>query len=161
MRLFLVQHGEARPEDVDPQRHLTPKGLGDVTGVAEFLRPLDLRVAAVWHSGKHRARQTAEVLAAAVSPKARAEPREGLAPKDPVAPVRKQIERTSDDLMIVGHQPFLGRLAASLVTGHESREVVGFRYAGVVCLERDEGGDWRVAWMVVPELLVRGRPGED
>lgn len=156
MRLYLVQHGEARPETVDPQRHLTDKGLHEVTRVAEFLRPLKLPVAAVWHSGKPRARQTAEVLAAALSAREGVVRREGLAPKDPAGPVRGAVGRAAEDLMIVGHLPSLGRLAALLVAGDESREVVAFRYGGVACLERDDGGgggDWKVAWMVTPDLL--------
>jgi phosphohistidine phosphatase len=154
MRLYLVQHGEARPEAVDPQRHLTDQGVRDTEKVADFLRPLSLSVAEVWHSGKPRARQTAELLAAAFSAREGVIHREGLAPKDPAGPVREAVEQSARDLMIVGHLPFLGKLAASLVVGDEARDVLAFRYAGVVCLERDDGGrDWKVAWMIAPDLL--------
>lgn len=67
MRLYLVQHGEAQPENVDPQRHLTEQGQRAVQKVAEFLRPLSLSVSAIWHSGKPRAQQTAEILSRAIS----------------------------------------------------------------------------------------------
>jgi phosphohistidine phosphatase len=48
----LVQHGEAKSEEEDPQRRLTDKGIGEVQNVAEVLRPLKLAVDAIWHSDK-------------------------------------------------------------------------------------------------------------
>ena len=44
MRIYLVQHGEAKSEEEDPRRTLTDKGIGEVQKVAEFLRPLTLAV---------------------------------------------------------------------------------------------------------------------
>jgi phosphohistidine phosphatase len=154
MRLYLVQHGEAHPEQIDPQRHLTDKGKRDVERVGQFLRPLKISVAAVWHSGKPRARQTAEILAAAVGCAAGAVlEREGLNPSDGIGATRRAVEESADDLMIVGHLPFLSKLAAALVTGEKSSEVVTFQYSGVVCLQRNDSEDWRIAWMIVPALL--------
>ena len=40
MRVYLVQHGESRPEEEDPQRRLTDEGVRNVQKVARFLRPL-------------------------------------------------------------------------------------------------------------------------
>ncbi len=165
MRLYLVQHGEAKSKDADPERHLTEKGLRDVEKVAAFLKPLGLSAGAVWHSGKARARQTAETLAQAVTADAtlRSSPlrstrggaveRPGLAPDDPVEPVKEELARAEADIMIVGHLPFLGKLASLLVAGSESAGVVAFRNAGVVCLERGEGGAWRTTWALIPEIL--------
>jgi len=66
MRVYLMQHGESKSEEKDPQRRLTDKGIGEVQTVVDFLRPLKLAVDAVWHSGKARAQQTGELLAEAV-----------------------------------------------------------------------------------------------
>ena len=44
MRIYLVQHGEAKSEEEDPRRTLTDNGIGEVQKVAEFLRPLALAV---------------------------------------------------------------------------------------------------------------------
>ena len=63
MRVYLVQHGESKSEEEDPQRRLTVKGIGEVQNVADFLRPLKLAVDAIWHSDKARAQQTGELLA--------------------------------------------------------------------------------------------------
>ena len=66
MHVYLVQHGEAKSEEEDPQRRLTDKGIGEVQNVAKVLRPLKLAVDAIWHSDKARAQQTEELLAGTV-----------------------------------------------------------------------------------------------
>jgi phosphohistidine phosphatase len=152
MKLYLVQHGESNPKEVDPSRSLTDKGIIDVKKTADFLKSLQVSLKSVWHSGKNRARQTAEILVEAVQG-GDLEMREGLAPNDPVDPVRDELSQTRDDLMIVGHLPFLGKLASLLVAGGESADAVSFRQGGIVCLERDEEGAWRMRWMVTPDLL--------
>ena len=79
--------------------------------------------------------------------------RDGLAPKDDVKPVAKDAGRAEADLMIVGHLPFLSRLAARLLTGKESPQPVAFQKAGVVCLAREGDEPWKLTWMITPELL--------
>jgi phosphohistidine phosphatase len=153
VRVYLVQHGRSKSEEEDPQRRLTDKGIGEVQNVADFLRPLELVAAAVWHSGKARAQQTAELLAEAVSARDRVVQREGLGPKDQVATTKQALERTGGDVMIVGHLPFLGKLVALLVTGSEENEIVEFQFGSVVCIERRDDGKWKVAWMITPALL--------
>ena len=153
MRVYLIQHGESKSEEEDPQRRLTDKGIGEVQKVADFLRPLEFEVDAVWHSGKARAQQTAELLARAISAQDRVVQREGLGPKDQVATTKQALERTGGDVMIVGHLPFLGKLVALLVTGNEENEIVQFQFGSVVCLEHHDTGKWKVAWMMRPALL--------
>jgi phosphohistidine phosphatase len=157
MNLYLVQHGESKSEEEDPERRLTDKGIAEVQRVANFLSRLKPAVTAVWHSGKPRARQTAELLAEAIGAQDRILQREGLAPKDKVAPTKKALEQTSGDLMIVSHLPFLSKLASLLVTGHEENEIVQFQFGSIVCLE-ERDGKWIVAWMIRPALLDRRTP---
>jgi phosphohistidine phosphatase len=154
VRVYFVQHGRAKSEEEDPQRRLTDKGIGEVEKVADFLRPLELRIDAVWHSGKARAQQTAELLAEAVSDRDRVVQREGLGPKDQVTATKEALEQTSGDVMIVGHLPFLGKLVALLVTGSEANAIVEFQFGGVVCIERRDRGKWKIAWMITPALLL-------
>lgn len=111
MRLYLVRHGSARPKSEDPDRHLSDEGIRQVRKVAAFLSPLGIRVSAIWHSGKTRAAETAEIIAEAVKAGGGVVEHEGLAPKDAVAPVARQAARAGRDLAIVGHLPFLGRIA--------------------------------------------------
>ena len=172
MRLYLVRHGEAKPAEEDRVRPLSEQGRRDVQKVADFLAPLGLRVSAVWHSGKTRAAQTAEILAAALVRTAdggdkgdctsASSPRDcplfllrrdGLDPTDPVEPVAERIADFSGDLMIVGHMPLLGRLAAWLVNGRDAPELAAFRPGAILCLEGGGQEPWRVMWMLVPEII--------
>ena len=151
MRIYLVQHGKSKSEEEDPQRHLTERGIDEVQRVADFLRPLELVVDTVWHSGKTRALETGELLAEAL--RAPLVERAGLGPRDQVAATKEALEQMGGNPMIVGHMPFLGKLAALLITGSEENEIVEFRFGSVLCLECRDDVNWKVVWMITPSLL--------
>ena len=67
MTLYLVQHGEAKAEAEDPEWPLTARGRDDIGCLAALLARTGVRVARLDHSGKRRAQETAELLAAAVA----------------------------------------------------------------------------------------------
>jgi len=153
MRLYLVQHGKALPEEQDPQRPLSPEGRQDTEKVARFLKPLGLVVDRVWHSGKARAWQTAQIYAEVLTIRHELTGRPGLDPNDDVAPVRDELTAAAEDTMLVGHMPFVSKLASLLLTGHEFLPAIAFKNAGVVCLSRTPDNRWQAEWIIVPELL--------
>ena len=155
MQIYLVQHGESKPEEIDPERRLTEGGARAVQRVADFLRMSGgLEVDTIWHSGKPRAQETAELLGPAThAGEGAIMQHDGLAPKDAVEPIQRELEQESSNVMIVGHLPFLGRLAALLLTGNADNDVVAFQFGCVVCLKRGDSGRWKLEWMMVPELL--------
>ena len=67
MKLYLAQHGEACAKDIDPERPLTDQGRDDIERLAAFLARAGIQVERVIDSGKLRAAQTADLLAAAVA----------------------------------------------------------------------------------------------
>ena len=150
MKLYLAQHGEAKSEVEDPQRSLTDLGRKEVEQVAQAASRLSLHPSKVYHSGKLRAKQTAEILANALgSP---LEATSGLNPNDNVPGWADRVSRMQEDLLIVGHLPFLEKFASLLMTGDESVRPVLFRYGAMVCLERKESGRWGVRWILTPEM---------
>jgi len=153
MKLYLVQHAKAASKDVDAERPLTEEGRRDIQKVAAFIKPLKLCVDILWHSGKKRAAQTAEVLAEVVQVKTRMTGRDGLAPNDDVAALKDELVSARQDIMIVGHLPFLSKLASLLLTGSESANAVEFQQGGIVCFNRSDENQWQVNWMITPELL--------
>lgn len=155
MKVYLVQHGEALAKDVDPGRPLSPQGEEDVRRVAAFLEQAGVGVERVLHSGKMRARQTADILAAAVLARGEAEAVDGIAPNDPVDVFSPRLHKLNADTAIVGHLPFMARLAAYLVSSDAEADILAYQPGGVACLEQDEEGRWRIAWMLRPELLQR------
>ncbi len=152
MQLYLVQHGEALSKDIDPDRALSETGRNDVQRLASFLAG-KVCVARILHSGKTRAQQTAEILAAEVAPDREVEQFSGLSPNDPVESFIQHVEKWSEDLLVVGHLPFMAKLVARLAAGSEERGIVAYRPGSIVCLETGQGPDWQVQWMIRPELL--------
>jgi len=152
MRLYLVQHGEALGKDVDPERSLSDAGRVAVARLAAFLERL-VRVSAVVHSGKKRARQTAELLAAVLAPGLPVEAVSGINPNDAIEPFMQQITEAGKDTLVVGHLPFMAKLVARLVTGSEENAVVAYQTGSMVCLESENGSAWQIQWMIRPELL--------
>ncbi len=150
MKLYLVQHGEAKSEAEDPERSLTTKGEEEVRGIARGTKRLDLRPSKVYHSGKRRAQQTAEIIANAL--KLPVEPTEGLNPNDDVRPWTERISKETRDLMIVGHLPFLEKLTSLLLCGDENARFVLFRYGAIVCLDQKEDKEWAVRWVLTPDM---------
>jgi phosphohistidine phosphatase len=153
MRLYLVQHGEAVPEEIDPARSLNDGGRADVRRMAAFLAQGGVRPDRIWHSGKRRAEQTAEILAQALAPASPPEVRAGLNPKDPTDGIHRALEAWDQDVMLVGHLPFMARLASRLVAGRDGAGVVAFQPGSVLCLEHADEQRWTIAWMLRPELL--------
>ena len=154
MHLYLVQHGAAKSEAEDPHRGLTNEGRRDVERMAHSLAPLRLGLDRIEHSGKLRARQTAEILAAHLQPAEGTHEIAGLAPHDDVEPVGARLQQEPKNLMIVGHLPHLSHLASRLLGFDRDRAVVRFQMAGVVRLDRDEAGQWAVCWVFPPELVT-------
>jgi phosphohistidine phosphatase len=153
MKLYLVQHAKAASKDVDPQRALTDEGRRDIEKIATFFKPLKLTVDVLWHSGKTRAAQTAETLAQVVKVKEGTIARDGLAPNDDVEVLKDDLDASDNDVMIVGHLPFLSKLASLLLADDESAGTVAFQQGVVVCLEQPAEGQWQIDWMIIPELL--------
>ena len=152
MKLYLVQHAKAASRDIDPARSLTEEGLRDIQKVVAFIKSLNLSVDHLWHSGKKRAQQTAECLAEVITINKEHTARDGLAPNDDVKAVENEIMSLKQDIMIVGHLPFLSNLASLLVNGRYSSETVAFKNAGIVCLNYNDN-QWRLDWIIIPELL--------
>ncbi|OIO68955.1 MAG: phosphohistidine phosphatase SixA [Zetaproteobacteria bacterium CG1_02_53_45] len=156
MRIYLVQHGLAKNESEDAARPLSAQGREDVTRTAGFLSLFEKpRPAKVMHSGKLRARQTAEMFAEAWGGLP-VEKTIDLAPNDDPSIWSAHLASMSGDVMLVGHLPHLQRLAGLLICGDPQREPVHFRNGGVVCLGKYESG-WSILWQINPTLFYGER----
>jgi phosphohistidine phosphatase len=153
MFLYLIQHAEAKKEEEDPERGLTERGLKDIARTAANAMKLGLVVHAVYHSGKKRAVQTAQVLANHLKPEKGSLQADGLAPMDDPQVWAGRIAEMKEDVMLVGHLPHLAKLAGLLLCGDKDKMFVDFRMAGIVCLKRPEDGRWVLEWMTVPETV--------
>ena len=98
----------------------------------------------VWHSGKLRAKQTAEEFWRACNPLAEFAATRDVQPDDPPQWIRDRLRAETRDLAIAGHFPHLPRLVGLLSGGVEE-----FPLHGVVALATDDEGDtWRELWRI-------------
>lgn len=152
MTLLLVQHGKSLPKDKDPQKGLAAEGIAETEGIAEVAKGYKVPVAGITHSGKTRARQTAEIFAKALEPGGGIDERSGLSPLDDVADFAGTIDST-ENRMFVGHLPFMERLTAYLITGSIEKPVFKFQNSGIVCLDMDpDSRSWVIRWTLMPHI---------
>ncbi|UCC65192.1 MAG: histidine phosphatase family protein, partial [Anaerolineae bacterium] len=101
MQLYLVQHGQAHPKEIEPERSLTERGRQETRRVAALAARLDLDLYQIRHSGKTRALQTADILGQALTPSGGVVAVSGLAPKDDVRPIADALAGEPGPLMLV------------------------------------------------------------
>ncbi len=148
MALYFVQHGIALSKEQDFDRPLSEEGKRDVLRVAERLKQQQIRPSTICHSGKTRARQTAEIFAEKLSVP-NVQEYAGMSPNDNVQGFANSLE--NDGTMFIGHLPHLAKVVSFLVTGDENSSVVKFANAAVVCIEQDESG-FHIDWLLKPSL---------
>ncbi|NQT10848.1 MAG: phosphohistidine phosphatase SixA [Desulfobacteraceae bacterium] len=152
MALFLVQHGKSLPKDKDPEKGLSDEGIIDVKRIADAAKKHGVNISCIKHSGKKRARQTADIFAPALQPELGVQEISGINPLDDVASFADNIS-SGEDLMLVGHLPFMEKLVSFLITGSIAKPVIKFQNGGIVCLDEDPDSHWWVIkWALMPEI---------
>ncbi|OGO96391.1 MAG: phosphohistidine phosphatase SixA [Coxiella sp. RIFCSPHIGHO2_12_FULL_44_14] len=155
MKLYCVRHGHAESTAlINDERPLTAQGEEETKKMARFLARQDIRVAQVLHSGKLRARQSAEILAQAIAKEHTAEMLDLLSGEHPVPWLLEKIRHWHDDTLLVGHMPFMSHLVSTLIVGNENDQLVRFSPGTVVCVEQYEHRHWIMDWAVSPDLLI-------
>ena len=153
MALYLVRHGECVPKEINPDCPLSDRGLIEVKRMAELAAEKEIELIKIIHSGKKRAEQTAIVLKEYLKPLFGLDQSIGLNPNDDIFYILGLIEQ-ADNIMIVGHLPFLEKLVSYLVTGDEDEPVVQFPTAGIVCLVKDVEEKWEIKWTLMPLCTI-------
>ena len=156
MALFLVQHGKNLPKDADPDKGLSEEGISEVTRIANVAKEYGIRAAGIYHSGKARAEQTAQIFASALDFQGEIREISGMKAMDDVTEFSKKIGREIDsekNSMLVGHLPFMEKLTGYLTTGSEEKTVFKFQNGGIVCLDEDrEENSWAIQWTLMPHI---------
>ena len=80
MPLYLVQHGVALSKDIDPDRGLSKEGIDVVKRMADTAKQYHIQVKQIFHSGKKRTKQTAEIFSEYLKPAHGVKPFTGLNP---------------------------------------------------------------------------------
>lgn len=153
MKLYLVRHGKAEEmADDSGERPLSARGMADIEAQAKHLDRAGIRVEQVFHSGKLRARQTAEILASLIAPGIMPMAMNNISPMDNTDYLASQIADWDADTMVCGHNPFMEAMAARLLSGDDEESVVLVKTGTIMCFEKIHNSNWVMDWMVIPKL---------
>lgn len=152
LTLYLIQHAEARPKEEDPERPISDTGRMNMEKTAGHLAALSLHVDSIMHSGKLRAKQSAEILHNRIGADQFGQT-DGLAPNDDPDEWKSRLQDMTGVHMLVGHLPHLERLASALLCREAGSKAIAFRNAGIVCLNRGNESVWSVEWIITPDSL--------
>ena len=146
MDAYLIRHGDAVAEMDNPKRPLSTKGRRDVQRTAAHLAlARNIQISAIYHSGILRAFETAQILAEILAPPLGLHLHAGLLPEDDPAIVKAELDLMDHPIALVGHLPYLNRLAALLTSGDPNRAVVEFLPAMMIGFERQDY-QWKITW---------------
>jgi phosphohistidine phosphatase len=167
MEVYVLRHGdtEAGAGIPDHKRNLTEEGRRQALASGRALARLAVPRPAVLTSPLVRARQTAELAAAGFAPPAEIRVIEALAPPGDLAGVMGEIRRIEgSSVLLVGHEPFLGRFVYAMIAGEGTAGSVPMRKATMarVDMKTPVAGDGRMIWLIPPEIsteLASGEPG--
>ena len=148
-RVILAHHAEALGPKEDPMQPLSPIGRAWADEAALRAAALGAKPSAIWHSGKLRARQTAEAFWRACNPLASFGAERGLQPADPPHWIADRLLAEDSEVLVAGHMPHLASLLRLLLANDAHVPGVEFPAHAVVALE-SRGGRWLELWRVVP-----------
>ncbi|MCC7010765.1 MAG: histidine phosphatase family protein [Acidobacteria bacterium] len=143
--VLLVHHADAVGPEVDPQRPLSAAGRAQAAWLADYAKRAGLVPDVIWHSGKLRARETAEALLFACNPRAVLRAVRGLRPEDSPEWVRAMLAGETQMVALVSHMPLMPALLRRLV-----RADTDFPPHGMVLLDRGDEGSYVERWRIAP-----------
>jgi phosphohistidine phosphatase len=163
MRLYLLRHAAAapqRPGESDTQRPLTPRGIARMRRCVGGMAAMGLEFDHILTSPLLRARQTAD-LVSRLLPDA---PRPAICPPLGIGGAAAQVVAAvaalrppARSVLLVGHEPDMGRLASLLNSG-TPRASIRFGKAGLCCLDVSTvraGLCAEMRWLLTGRMLRR------
>jgi len=155
MKLYCIRHGHAENVALDDHgRKLTEEGRVEMERMARYLNKCKIQVSQIIHSGKLRAKESAEIIAKYLAPEQITESSSLLGTDKSVIPLMEMLHSWQDDTMLVGHLPFLSQLISALLLSDENYDAWRFVPATVICVERYKDSQWMMNWMLCPEVVI-------
>jgi phosphohistidine phosphatase SixA len=149
MRLYLMRHGYAVTNPVTKDRELSRAGADSAQQTVDTaIAKHKMMTTAIYHSAYTRAIQTAAIAGGQLGVNPQAQP--SLAPDADPGPWVIWLQAATDDLMLVGHCPFLSILRDELLGRQLQQCEESWPTAMLSCLEHNEDGAWGIAWVVSP-----------
>jgi phosphohistidine phosphatase len=165
MNLYILRHGIAVEPgtpgyEKDADRPLTPEGERKLLQIAEAMESLDLTFDLILSSPYLRARQTAEIVAEALKARKKLELSDSLTPGGSARKLLETLNRLQpppENVLLVGHEPYLSGLISLLVSGEATLAVV-MKKGGLCKLATEALKHGRCAtleWLLTPKQMAR------
>lgn len=152
MAIYLVQHGINSPSDIDPEKGLSEEGKNKTALIAGVAKNYNIKVSKILHSGKKRAEETASILASHLLPPNGVHGVEGMKPLDDVISFSDSISM-NENIMLVGHLPFLERFLSFRVTADPNQPVFKLQNSGICCIDKvDVHKNPVIKWAIMPDV---------
>jgi phosphohistidine phosphatase len=151
MNVLLWRHAEAEDGPQDLARALTAQGRQQAAAVGAWIRRHHPHAERIISSPAKRARQTADALSLPYAIDDRLAP--GGSVED-ILEVIGELTNHNETTILIGHQPWVGQLAAHFLTGDAAYFSV--RKAAVWWLNyrvRQDLGQWNLRGLVDPDLI--------
>ena len=165
MRLYLLRHFQAEEGSPDAFRPLSAKGRDRARILSGYLQRTKLfKPDQIWHSPLERSLQSAARLQEWTKwPERLLYQKTGLLPEDDPAATLREVLLQKQELLIVGHEPHLGRLVSLLLTAQSGMNLVKLRKGSLLCLELEKKPRRKLVeaclrWVLDPELYEGGTP---
>jgi phosphohistidine phosphatase len=163
MNIFILRHGiavERGTKDFqnDSERPLTAKGTRQLRKSAAAMRQMKLRFDLILSSPYERAKRTAEIVAEELKLKKRLKFSDALKYDGDAGELVHQLstlKSAPENLLLVGHEPYLSQLISLLVSGNEE-VAIDFKKGGLCKLEAEKlhyGKCAQLRWLLTPKQM--------
>jgi len=165
MNIYLLRHGIAVEPgttgyESDSERPLTAKGKNRLRAAARAMEELGLSFDLILSSPLLRAKQTAEIIAGHLKLRKKLAFSDHLAPAGNPRLLIQQLNQSRpepENVLLVGHEPYLGKLMALLVSGNTTLEI-DFKKGGLCKLAAEfllYGRCAKLAWLLTPRQMEK------
>lgn len=163
MNVYLLRHGIAAEPgaagyEPDSERPLTAKGEDRLREAARAMEKLGLSFDLILSSPFLRAKQTAAIIAKSLKLRKQLALSDDLTPAGNPRLLIQQLNQFRPEpksVLLVGHEPYLGKLVALLAAGNTSLEI-DFKKGGLCKLEAEYllyGRCAKLVWLLTPRQM--------
>ncbi len=154
VKIYLIQHAEAKNKMKDPNRPLTEKGIFNLQKISKYaFESLSIKIDKIYHSEKRRSIETAQILSEFLNPLGGITYMEGLNPNDSIDIILNKLEILKENVMIVGHLPHIEKLSSFLLCGDKNRKIINFKNSCIACFDINKDRSSTIDYIIFPDLI--------